>query len=381
MPEISPEIPVPLERAVRSNDVDALMTLAAFLISAGGWSRGRGEAVAVLPEEDLSELGLGDWRVEDPSLEARFDLIDPDFFEFVDDYIGIVEPDRYYAQLRELIAIAFESRKSVDVARAVSKGISAPDPLLRICALISAVEVFSRPRDILVDGLRWFVREGFGEGFSETTAALLSALTSRVLGVSLTAVGPPASQASAPSLSPPGLMLIHGTNFPPFRPLWSVPGQGPLFQHISTFRGDLYWNSDYYRWEGGYSAYAREVAAMNLSDWIARRGLNGIDVVTHSHGGNVLMLSTHSGNKFGKVLLMSCPVHWPQYQPAMGSIQQAHSVRIKFDLVIAGDRAAQRFPKGSGIGETILPIWFLNHSTTTEPTTWRRRKEMEKFLR
>ena len=33
-------------------------------------------------------------------------------------------------------------------------------------------------------------------------------------------------------------MLIHGTNFAPARPVWSVPGHGPLFQHIAKFRTD-----------------------------------------------------------------------------------------------------------------------------------------------
>jgi len=166
-------------------------------------------------------------------------------------------------------------------------------------------------------------------------------------------------------------MLIHGTNLWT-RPDWSIPVSGPLFNYVQKVRPDLYGSDDYFRWEGGYTNYAREVASQNLSDWVGRRCLNGIDAITHSHGGNVLMASTKSGASFSKVIFLSCPIHWSRYQPAPLSIEKIVSIRVKFDLVILADRGSHRFPKASGASEEILPIWFVGHNSTYEPDTWRK---------
>jgi hypothetical protein len=174
-------------------------------------------------------------------------------------------------------------------------------------------------------------------------------------------------------------MLIHGTNFPPLRPEWSVPFTGSLFNHVLPFRPDLYDRPDYFRWEGGYSDYAREVASLNLADWVGRRSLSGIDAITHSHGGNVLMAATHLGTSFSKVIFLSCPVRWSQYQPSAQAIKVAQSIRIRFDFVILADRAAQRFPPSCGIPERILPIWFIKHDSTYLPATWQS-QNLDQYL-
>ena len=217
----------------------------------------------------------------------------------------------------------------------------------------------------------------FSEG--PTTSTIGQMLLTRILrfraGGSSSVLPPEAG----PQKQEPGVMLVHGTNFPPDRPVWSVPGLGPLFKHIAAFRSDIYRNQDYFRWEGGYSDYAREVASLNLNDWVERRGLLGIDAVTHSHGGSVLMAATNLGLIFDKVVFLSCPVHWPQYMPRHASIRKPQSVRIHLDLVLLADRAGQRFPVNT-IPEDVLPIWFLPHGVTCEPATWIARK-LDKYIR
>lgn len=189
--------------------------------------------------------------------------------------------------------------------------------------------------------------------------------------------------AAAPSVAPtlPSLMLIHGTVLPTTqanRPTWSVAGSGPLFLYLQNIRPDIYNQADYFKWEGGYTDYAREVAADNLTVWLQLRGLNGIDIVAHSHGCNVLMELTKSGSRFGKIVLLSCPVHWNKYSIQPLSYTSAQLVRIHYDLVILVDHGAQRFPPGT-IPETILPRWFYHHSDTTTPNVWQQ-ENLHRFL-
>ena len=367
--------------ALERLDDDGLMTLAAFLLAAGIWHSQEAIANDVLPPEDLDVLGL-----KEPRARLETGAAEP-FAPYDDPFVALhgqaeddsLDPTEFYRQLAELIGAALESGQRIDTARAVAKGIASPDSLLRICALTSAVELFAFPLADILLRLSWF----YGANTSDTTMALVAILSARVASDAPPASPPPRARPMAGVTARVGMMLIHGTNFPlgptgGNRPVWSVPHTGPLFNHVSSHRPDIYAQPDHFRWEGGYSDYAREVASQNLADWVSRRQLNGIDALTHSHGGNVLMAATQRGACFGKVRLLSCPVHWPHYHPAPNGISDIYSIRIRFDFVILADRASQRFPRGS-VPEEILPIWFTSHSATTEPATWQR-NNLDRFL-
>ncbi|MEI9804835.1 MAG: hypothetical protein WDN48_10770 [Pseudolabrys sp.] len=254
------------------------------------------------------------------------------------------------------------------------KGTGSPDPLIRICALASAFEMFKYST---TDRVRKLTQFDFSE--SEATSTIAAMLLARALRVALSAIDQLPEDVTSSAQAKPGLMLIHGTNFPPLRPKWQVPGTGLLFQHIAGFRGDVYAKEDFFRWEGGYSKYAREVATRNLDDWVQRRNLLGIDAVAHSHGCNVLMAATHRGITFNRVVFLSCPVRWHEYSPVAGSIQKVQSVRVRLDLVILADLSAQRFPRHT-IPEKILPNWFVSHSVTTKPATWQNQM-LDQYLK
>lgn len=368
--------PVPIPSALRSLSDESLMTVAAFLLIAGIWHQKRFiEDNTIIPEDVQGALHLNDW----PRLDLRAEPIDLRASEFRP-YLTAENFEenrgRYYEHLGYLIEGSLKSGKCEETAKTVAFGMASPDELVRICALISATEIFRVSPDDFMPRLLWFNRRKLGE----TTTQLLAILVARLLHSGLSFLGQPITPGHGPGqVGKPGVMLIHGTNFPPFRPLWSVPGTGPLFNYIRRVRTDVYSAADYYRWEGGYSDYAREVAALNLDDWIVRRNLSGIDAITHSHGGNVLMKATQGGPAFNKVIFMNCPVRWTSYQPRTGSIKTAISIRLKFDFVILADRAGQRFPQGSNIAEHILPIWFVSHSATTEPATWQT-NNLSRFL-
>lgn len=377
MPELGLEAPMPLPAALRATDDRSSMTLAAFLLAAGAWHQGEAIENSILPEDDLEQLGMLElWRAR-PVVGERFDPSSDEFRRYFDvEAEPAATPEEYFNQLRELVALASESRSPRDIARAVAKGTTSPDDLLYLCALLSAWDMFGFTLDHRQVFRRFFAwLDDLFYRPSETTGALAAILLQRVLGITVGSAGPSPVSPPAPPVGPGAdLMLIHGTNFPPHRPIWSVPGSGPLFKHIAGFRKGIYRAPDYYRWEGGYSDYAREVASLNLRDWVNLRRLRDIDAVTHSHGGNVLMAATQLSVNFRKVVFLSCPVRWNQYRPASSSIAQPHSVRIRFDFVILADRASQRFPNNSNIPETILPLWFVRHGSTTEPTVWANQK-------
>ncbi len=307
MAEIRIENPVHLKEASFSVRDQDLMTQAAFLLAAGVWYRKLEEDPLILPTDDLEPLGLSGWHLSDANPSRLFDPGDPTFADFVNDRV-LIDRDNFHSQLGKLIWNAYESRTSLALAKAVMKGMASPDALVRICALTSAFELFNFS---FIEWVRKLTIFNFSE--SETTTSLLAMLQSRVFGFAINAANVPPKSGASKAIAKPGVVLIHGTNFPPNRPVWSVPGTGPLFNHIAGFRNDIYDAQDYYRWEGGYSMYAREVASLNLDDWIQRRKLGGIDAVTHSHGGNVLLAATNRGTNFNKVVLLSCPVRWREY--------------------------------------------------------------------
>lgn len=278
--------------------------------------------------------------------------------------------------LADFAAQVNERANPFDAARLVALGCNSSDELVRICALGSAVDFFRQETIDIRRQLAWF----FENAREPETFELLFVLMARVFPVA--ALGNLSPSTTAPTATSTGLMAVHGTVLPysqANRPEWSVPPNGSLYSHIKTFRNDIYGSPDYFRWEGGYTDYAREVAISSLCDWINRRSLNGIDVVAHSHGCNVVMGSTSVSTDFTKIGLLSCPVHWKKYNlpPAMIT-NDVVSIRTRFDFVIRMDRGGQKFPKGT-ISDVILPFWFTSHGASTKPSTWKS-QNLDQYL-
>ena len=69
-------------------------------------------------------------------------------------------------------------------------------------------------------------------------------------------------------------------------------------------------------------------------------------------------------------MLLSCPVHWPQYTPEFALVNRVISIHVHLDLVILADGGGQRFydPR---IEEHVLPRWF-DQSLSHAPATWQQ---------
>lgn len=164
-------------------------------------------------------------------------------------------------------------------------------------------------------------------------------------------------------------LLVHGTWAR--TAAWWQPPNGDFWQYIQTdVDPNLYGAQDRFEWSGGYSVAARALGGARLNTWVQQHNLAGLDLFAHSHGGSVSMLASQAGTQVGRMILLSCPVHWPQYMPAFNRVNRVISIRVHLDLVILADGGGQRFydPR---IEEHVLPLWF-DHSLSHDPATWRQ---------
>lgn len=365
--------PVPLRSPSffeQGGDSPSRFTLAAYLLLTGMLFVRRDDATEERLEfpsdEEFEILGI---RRDVPE---QIPFGEVDFREFSrEDGDGVAS-----VALADFAAGVNERGNPADVLRLVAAGCKSDDELIRICALGSAVDLFRRQTIDMPGQIAWFLRNAR----EPETFELLGVLLARTNPSP--AVGYLAGPTTTPGATTTGLMAIHGTVLPHSqsnRPEWSVPPNGSLFSHLQSFRNDIYGSPDFFRWEGGYTDYAREVAMTNLRDWVSSRSLHGIDVVAHSHGCNVVMGSTALGADYTKIVLLSCPVHWSKYNlPPAKITSDVVSIRTRVDFVILMDRGGQRFPAGT-INDVILPFWFTSHSATIKPKNWQS-QNLDQYL-
>ncbi len=150
---------------------------------------------------------------------------------------------------------------------------------------------------------------------------------------------------------------------------WWQPPAGDFWKYLhDNVDPNLYAASDRFEWSGGYSDGARALGGSDLHAWVQQQNLDGLDLFAHSHGGSVAMLANQAGTTLGRLVLLSCPVHWPKYMPDFTRVAKVVSIRVHLDLVILADGGGQRF-WDSRIQEHVLPIWF-DHFATHDPGTW-----------
>lgn len=163
-------------------------------------------------------------------------------------------------------------------------------------------------------------------------------------------------------------MLVHGTWAR--QNDWWMPG-GDFHTYIKgVVWPDLYSAPDRYEWSGGYSNGARSLAATELEAWIAVHHLDGMSLMTHSHGGNIAMLASWAGVHFDKLVLLSCPVHPETYSLNFANVGRVVSIRVKLDLVLLADGSGLSF-SDPRYNDHVLPVWF-RHSASHDPAVWRK---------
>ena len=239
-----------------------------------------------------------------------------------------------------------------------------PSELVRVTAAASYVPITTDPRPALA--------------ILEQGVRSRDALTRDVAATALGRVDP-RNPALAPLLEPRRRrsrmrpshtsLLVHGT-WARTQPWWQPPNGNFWSYYRAQVDPTLYGVGDRCEWSGDYSDAGRAVAGDALHTWVDAHNLDGLDLIGHSHGGSVIMLANHAGTHVNRMILLSCPVHWPKYTPDFMRVARVISIRVHLDLVILVDGGGQRFNHPQ-IEEHVLPLWF-NHSLSHDPGTWQQ---------
>ena len=274
------------------------------------------------------------------------------------------ESRRATAALRR-VAGAFHRHASHETAGAlVEVTLRHPNELVRVAAAASYFLVATAPSPaiaILAHGVR--SRDSLTR---EVAATALARVEPRHPVLAPLLEARPRRSTRRPSRTS---LLVHGTWAR--TAAWWQPPNGDFWQYIqANVDPNLYGAQDRFDWSGGYSVAARALGGTRLNTWVQQHSLAGLDLFAHSHGGSVSMLASQAGTQVDRMILLSCPVHWPQYMPAFNRVNRIISIRVHLDLVILADGGGQRF-YDSRIEEHVLPRWF-EHSLARDPAVWQQ---------
>jgi len=240
--------------------------------------------------------------------------------------------------LPQTAAAFYDQANSQTAAALLEAGLRHPDQLVRVAAAASYFDVTTEARRAI--------------GELESGLSSRDLLTRDVAAYALAHIDPKNSKLTKllqaqrrPSSRKPShtSTIIHGT-WAADSPWWQPVPPGDFWHYIhDNVDAGLYGASDRFQWTGGYSDLARSQGGDKLFNWVKGHQLDGLDLFTHSHGGSVAMLANHEGAQVGRMVLLSCPVHWPQYTPDFTRVGRVISVRVHLDLVILADRGGQHF--------------------------------------
>ena len=322
--------------------------------------------VEALPSEDLYALGF-------PTLTAGTSRFRAEHLQraagvrFAPTRTAVPAPSDTRAAARRLrvVATAFYRDASVETAAALLEvGLRHPSELARVAAAASYVEVTVDPEPairVLERALR--SRDRLTRDVAAHALARVDPYNPSLAKLMESRRGRSRRPPSHTSL------IVHGT-FGQNADWWQPPA-GDFWKYLhDNVDPALYGAGDRFDWSGGYSDFARALGGSQLHAWVQAHALDGLDVFTHSHGGSVAMLASHAGTAFGRMVLLSCPVHWDKYTPDFVRVGRVVSIRVHLDLVILVDGGGQRF-RDPRITEHVLPIWF-DHFATHDPGTWER---------
>lgn len=277
----------------------------------------------------------------------------------------------YERAYRDAAERVFDKPQATNAADLFALCLDHPKALVRIAAAIASMPLTTRPQQnvkVLVEGLR-------SQDDLERSVAATGLARLYPEHPALRKISKGKTAAKRVRKPPETLMLVHGTWASDAA--WYRPG-GDFHQFIKGLRPDLYSAPDFFQWTGGYSDGARLDGATKLKQWVEQRHEQGLDLMGHSHGANVILKATDLGLSIGKAVLLACPVHVDKYFPNFANLTApVFSVRVRMDLVILADGGGQRF-RHPQIKEIVLPIWF-DHGAARDPQCWQDHNVAQKI--
>ncbi len=162
-------------------------------------------------------------------------------------------------------------------------------------------------------------------------------------------------------------VVIHGTWARDGK--WWRPG-GDFHSYLLDDLGVdyLYKEDEPFIWSGRNRGSARHNAAQAFGDWVAQFDPEKLEVYAHSHGANVAMLATRSGQPIDRLVMMSPPVR-EDYFANWDNVGSAYNIQAQFDPVVGIARGDQSFDLPN-VKEIELDC--DGHSSSHEPDVWER---------
>ena len=157
---------------------------------------------------------------------------------------------------------------------------------------------------------------------------------------------------------------------------------GVFGRYIHSMTGNLYQGSDYYRWSGGGFHPARVEAARQLVEWVRLHPADELDIISHSHGGNICFLATQMGIKVRKLISLATPICL-DYLPDLRQIGILHNVLSLADIIQGPASYIGVSHRGDGrsLADSKRVINHLatldddghapSHSELHDPATWK----------
>ncbi|RBP62927.1 hypothetical protein DFO66_11231 [Brevibacterium sanguinis] len=177
--------------------------------------------------------------------------------------------------------------------------------------------------------------------------------------------------------------MVHGTWG--WKDAWWYPG-GDFHTYVKEeVRPDLYDGGQEFSWSGALSAEQRVIGGQRFLRWTeSASGGNGLHTLfAFSYGSELVARAVNAGAAIDEVVFLSAPVHPPLTQ-MLGKVDRVVDIRLKFDLVLALARAAQRLPSAPNVTVKHIDEPYWSHNVTHDPALWRElglARELERVAR
>jgi hypothetical protein len=371
------EDPVPCPLAFRQRDRSSLLSQAAFLLVLGERIRGEGRMDAVATTEAARRIDPGSGVGSDDEGSFPIPALRPGGLTLGVEMFG---PRGERPRAGPLGLGPFGTRLPRVAPHTLAESVFADPTPDRAAQLIASCQI-GRPELVTVAatiaGFEFHPAPELALDLLARAATSDDALASAVAVTGLArlaprhpALRPPPDLGDAVAEGEPShtTVLVHGTWGAGSR--WWRPG-GDFHTYLKGGPiPDVYGAPDRFQWSGQYHHSDRVVAALLLGRWAKARGMVPLDLVGHSHGANVALLANMNGLQVGRLILLSCPVHWDRYHPAFSRVRRVVSIRARMDLVVLADGGRQRFPDDRVV-DRVLPVWF-DHFASRSPRVWDR---------
>jgi hypothetical protein len=163
----------------------------------------------------------------------------------------------------------------------------------------------------------------------------------RRLNLPLPPIGAPISSSKDMTI------IVHGTWAA--TQTWWRQGSNNFWDFVNGRVRNLYGGPGCFRWSGNNSHAARVSAAKALLRWTQQQSYNNLDVVAHSHGGNVCLLATRAGLKINRLFLLGTPIR-TEYLPDLRNVREVHNIFSTHDHI---QTPAGTLPNRRGEGRTL----------------------------